>query len=210
MKSVRVGICTRADMFKQRKFAATLASLDILLLPELLDGGYAALRKGKPPHTFNDSFFSSFRLASQQASTTIIAGSTILRHKTSRPTNSSIVISRGKLVHRYDKIHLFKPCGDTTFFERGTLNVRPFSLTVRARKIRAGVIICYDRNERTADELDRHGYEIVRDEDLLLGRREIDPRGGRKYAIQLSTTELARARGGPRCMTMPLVRERLR
>lgn len=73
-----------------------------------------------------------------------------------------------------------------------------------------GVIVCYDRNERTADELDRHGYEIVRDEDLLLGRREIDPRGGKKYAIQLSTTELARARGGPRCMTMPLVRERLR
>ena len=72
-----------------------------------------------------------------------------------------------------------------------------------------GIIICYDRNERTADELDRHGYEIVRDDDLLLGRREIDPKGGRKYAIQLSTTELARARGGPRCMTMPLVRERL-
>ncbi len=72
-----------------------------------------------------------------------------------------------------------------------------------------GVIVCYDRNERTAEELDRHGYEIVRDEDLLLGRREIDPKGGRKWAIQLSTTELARARGGPRCMTMPLVRERL-
>ena len=73
-----------------------------------------------------------------------------------------------------------------------------------------GIIVCYDRNERTADELDRHGYEVVRDEDLLLGRREVDPRGGKKYAIQLSTTELARARGGPRCMTMPLVRERLR
>lgn len=73
-----------------------------------------------------------------------------------------------------------------------------------------GIIVCYDRNERTADELDRHGYEIVRDDDLLLGRREVDPKSGRKYAIQLSTTELARARGGPRCMTMPLVRERLR
>lgn len=72
-----------------------------------------------------------------------------------------------------------------------------------------GVIVCYDRNEKTAEELDRHGYEIVRDEDLLLGRREIDPKGTKKVAIQLSTTELARARGGPRCMTMPLVRERL-
>jgi len=73
-----------------------------------------------------------------------------------------------------------------------------------------GIIVCYDRNERTAEELARHGYEIVKDEDLLLGRREADPKGGRKYAIQLATTELARARGGPRCMTMPLVRERLR
>lgn len=73
-----------------------------------------------------------------------------------------------------------------------------------------GIIVCYDRNERTAEELSRHGYEIVRDDDLLLGRREVDARGGGKYAIQLSTTELARARGGPRCMTMPLVRERLR
>ena len=72
-----------------------------------------------------------------------------------------------------------------------------------------GVIVCYDRNEKTAEELDRHGYEIARDEDLLLGRREIDPNGTKKVAIQLSTTELARARGGPRCMTMPLVRERL-
>jgi arginine deiminase len=72
-----------------------------------------------------------------------------------------------------------------------------------------GVIVCYDRNEKTAEELDRHGYDVVRDEDLLLGRREIDPKGTKKVAIQLSTTELARARGGPRCMTMPLVRERL-
>lgn len=73
-----------------------------------------------------------------------------------------------------------------------------------------GIVVCYDRNERTAAELDRHGYEIVRDEDLLLGRHEVDVRTGRKYAIQLSTTELARARGGPRCMTMPIARERLR
>jgi len=73
-----------------------------------------------------------------------------------------------------------------------------------------GIIVCYDRNERTAEELARHGYEIVKDEDLLLGRREADPKEGRKYAVQLATTELARARGGPRCMTMPLVRERLR
>jgi len=69
-----------------------------------------------------------------------------------------------------------------------------------------GVILCYDRNERTAEELARHGYEAVRDDDLLLGRVQLSLKRPRKVAIQLSATELTRARGGPRCMTMPLVR----
>ncbi len=99
------------------------------------------------------------------------------------------------------------PCGGTDPIDEQR---EQWTDGANAFAVAPGIIVCYDRNERTADELDRHGYEIVRDEDLLLGRREIDPRGGRKYAIQLSTTELARARGGPRCMTMPLVRERLR
>ncbi len=70
-----------------------------------------------------------------------------------------------------------------------------------------GVILLYDRNERTAEELARHGYDVVRDDELLLGRRELDLRPGRKSAILLSASELSRARGGPRCMTMPIVRD---
>jgi arginine deiminase len=70
-----------------------------------------------------------------------------------------------------------------------------------------GIVLCYDRNERTAEELARHGYEIVGDDDLLLGRSQLELRHPGKYAIQLSANELSRARGGPRCMTMPLERE---
>ena len=72
-----------------------------------------------------------------------------------------------------------------------------------------GVILCYERNQRTAERLASRGFSIVRDDDLLLGRTELDLRGPKKYAIQLSATELSRARGGPRCMAMPLVREPL-
>ncbi len=71
-----------------------------------------------------------------------------------------------------------------------------------------GVILLYDRNERTVDELARRGYEVVTDDDLLLGRRELDTRRkGRRAVLLLTSTELSRARGGPRCMTMPLVRD---
>ena len=70
-----------------------------------------------------------------------------------------------------------------------------------------GVITLYDRNVATAEALDRHGFEVVHAEDVLLGRAEVDPAAGRRTCILLASTEIARARGGPHCLTHPLVRE---
>lgn len=72
-----------------------------------------------------------------------------------------------------------------------------------------GIILLYERNIRTADELARHGYHIVYEDDLLLGRTELETWTDKKYALQIAGNELSRARGGPRCMTMPLEREEL-
>jgi arginine deiminase len=72
-----------------------------------------------------------------------------------------------------------------------------------------GIIMLYERNVRTAEELAKHGYHIVYEDDLLLGRMELETWTDKKYAIQVAGHELSRARGGPRCMTMPLEREDL-
>lgn len=68
-----------------------------------------------------------------------------------------------------------------------------------------GVITLYERNERTIEELHRHGYEPVHAADLLARNAELDL--SRRTVILLADSELSRARGGPRCMSMPLVRD---
>ena len=68
-----------------------------------------------------------------------------------------------------------------------------------------GVITMYSRNRATAEELASSGYRIL-SADALLADPALDLLDGSKVAILLESSELTRARGGPRCMTMPLSR----
>ncbi len=70
-----------------------------------------------------------------------------------------------------------------------------------------GVITLYDRNLKTAEELDRRGFRVLAAEDLLLGREELDLDSAERVCILLPSHEISRARGGPHCLTHPLVRE---
>ncbi len=69
-----------------------------------------------------------------------------------------------------------------------------------------GVITSYSRNVATAEELSKAGYRVLTEHELLADPT-LNLLDGGKYLVQIRSSELSRARGGPRCMTMPLSRE---
>ncbi|HVT60868.1 MAG TPA: arginine deiminase family protein [Thermoanaerobaculia bacterium] len=70
-----------------------------------------------------------------------------------------------------------------------------------------GVILLYRRNRKTIEELGRRGFRILAEEEVAAGRHDL--LAGGPAVVALWSNELSRARGGPRCMTMPLERDPL-
>lgn len=141
---MRIGVAFDAEVLQRRAEHSMLQQLDVVVLPELMDGGYASLRRGKLPHTLHDDLVTSLRNATRRHAWTLVAGSIFFRHGLRRPTNTSLVFRRGRLIHRYDKVHLFGPTGDKRFFRPGDVITRTFRIPYAGSTLRAGVIICYD------------------------------------------------------------------
>lgn len=71
--------------------------------------------------------------------------------------------------------------------------------------IAPGQIIGYERNVNTVEELNKHGFEVIKAEDFINGETELPK--NKKCIITIAGSELARGGGGARCMTMPFRRK---
>lgn len=71
--------------------------------------------------------------------------------------------------------------------------------------LRPGVALTYDRNPKTEIAFKNAGYQVIHATDFL--RMHTDPAGIENTIITLPSSELSRARGGPHCMSCPVLRE---
>lgn len=68
-----------------------------------------------------------------------------------------------------------------------------------------GKVIGYRRNTHTIDALDRAGFAVLNAEDIVSGK--VDMQSYDKFVAAFPGSELPRAGGGARCMTMPILRD---
>jgi arginine deiminase len=74
--------------------------------------------------------------------------------------------------------------------------------------LKDGVCIAYERNPKTQDAFEEKGYKIIDGESIVSAYKNgiFHPDKVKRTIIFIHSTELSRARGGPHCMTFPVLR----
>jgi arginine deiminase len=106
-------------------------------------------------------------------------------------------------------------CGDKVKFIYSGNNEFPYDSreqwtdSCNLLALKEGVVLGYDRNDKTVEAFRQNGFSVVHIHDLIrqLEKGEISTNDIKDTLILMPSAELSRARGGFHCMSMPLLRD---
>jgi arginine deiminase len=77
--------------------------------------------------------------------------------------------------------------------------------------LREGVVLGYDRNDKTVEAFRENGFSVINARELIEGleKGSVDIDALEDTLILMPSAELSRARGGFHCMSMPLLRDEI-
>ncbi|MFN0257107.1 arginine deiminase family protein [Pedobacter ureilyticus] len=77
--------------------------------------------------------------------------------------------------------------------------------------LKEGVVLGYDRNDKTVEAFKKAGFDVVKVQDLIqdLESGKVDANALTDTLVLMPSAELSRARGGFHCMSLPLLRDEL-
>jgi omega-amidase len=131
------------DIITDPDFKKILDRSDFLVLPEMFYGGYEVFKENKQffiPENHN-VILKLKELSKDNLS--IIAGSMPIGKTWKDRKNTSLVFDKGRVIYKYEKIHLFKPLREDNFFKPGA-EIKNFTITKKGKQFRCSTIICYD------------------------------------------------------------------
>jgi omega-amidase len=137
------------------------AGIDFLVMPELIDGGYARLHREAGPRSDVKVLVDRLASISRACQLHLIAGTLALPDSDRVVRNTCLVFSDGEMAGSFSKSHLYRPLGDDRFFaplSPGSM----VELKCGDRLVHIGVIVCYDlRFPETVRPWFKSGIDIL-------------------------------------------------